>query len=188
MFRRKSNLWLAILISAVGLSLACDGGQLDEANKLVNEANAVITKNNELVPKVNALTNELFGEGMTKAEDLDKYKADNKAKFDELIKMNEDLAKGREESAAKFEQVSKMKVDDKFKEYTSLKSQELKKGAEIDKAEVAFVKAFLAESDAEKANELVADTNKKSAEMKKVADELRDKAEKIVKDNPTIFK
>jgi len=181
------NIGLAILLAVVSVGIACDG-QLNEANKLIDEANAAITKNNELTTKVNALTTELLGtEALKKAEDMEKYKTDNKAKFDELIKLNEDLAKGQEEAASKFDQVSKMKVDDKFKEYNSLKAQELKKGAEISKADAAFTKAFLAEKDDEKLNGLITDSNKKAADMKKEADGFKEKAEKIVKDNPSLF-
>jgi hypothetical protein len=187
MLRNKSNFWMVILLAVVSFGIACDG-QLDEANKLVNEANALITKSNEATNKANALTTELLGNNLAQVEDLEKHKADNKAKFDELIKLNAEAEKGKAEASAKFEQVSKMNVDAKFKEYNSLKAQEMKKAAEIDKADGDFVKAFLAEKDDEKMMGLITDSNKKSADMKKESDDLKAKAEKIVKDNPNIFK
>lgn len=185
---KLKQIGMVFLFGIVALGLACDAGQMDEANKLVNEGNTLITKANEMTTKANALTTELLGDKFKDVEDIEKYKADNKAKFDELIKLNEDMGKAREDAAAKFEGVSKLKVDDKFKEYTSAKGQELKKGSEIDKAEVAFLKEFLAATDAEKANQLIADSNKKSADLKKQADDFKNKAEKIAKDNPTLFK
>jgi hypothetical protein len=187
MFRKKSSIWLVVLLALVSLGLACDG-QVDEANKLVNEGNAIITKNNELLTKSSALMSELLGDNFVKAEDPEKYVADNKAKFDELSKMSEDAEKGWNEAAAKFDQASKMKVDDKFKEYLNVSGQEFKKRAEMEKADNTFLKALLAEKDAEKLNALVADSNKKSADLKKEADALKAKADQITKDNPTIFK
>lgn len=186
MFRSKT-LWLMVLITATCFIMACDK-QTDEANKLVDEGNAVIKKNNELTTKVSALLPELLGEKMAKAEDLEKYKADNKAKFDELVSLCDQLEKGGNEAAAKFEQASaKLKAGDKFQEYTNLKAQEFKKRAEWDKATGTFVKSFLAEKDAEKADALVGEFNKKQETMKKDADDLGAKADKIVKDNPSMF-
>lgn len=186
--RKKSNIWLVVLLAAVSLGLAC-GGQEDEANKLVNEANVLITKNNELITKSNALNTQLMGgEVLSKVEDMEKYKTDNKAKFDELISLSEQLEKNKNEAAAKFDQASKMKVDDKFKEYATLNAQELRKRAEIDKADVAFFKAFLAEKDVEKGDKLIEESNKKNTDLKKEADEIMAKSEKLIKDNPNVFK
>lgn len=184
---KTKNIWLGLLLVAISLSWACDAAT-GEANKLVDEGNALIKKNNEMTAKSSALIAELLGDKMTKAEDLEKYKADNKAKFDELVTLCDQLEKGQNEAAAKFEQASaKLKAGDKFQEYTSVKAQEFKKRAEWDKATGTFVKAFLAEKDAEKADALVGGFNKTQDTMKKEADGLMEKAEKIVKDNPTMF-
>ena len=187
MFRSRS-IWLAVLLGLISLSWACDAGQVDEANKLVDEGNAIITKNNEVIQKAAALNKELLGENMTKAEDLEKYKEENKAKFDELVKMNEQTEKGFNEAGAKFEQAAKLKVDDKFKEYLNVGVQEFKKRAEIEKAGNDFVKGFLAEKNLEKIDSLVDEYNKKSIALMKEADDLKAKAEKIIKDNPAVFK
>lgn len=184
---KTKSIWLGFLLVAISLSWACDAST-GEANKLVDEGNAIIKKNNEMTAKVSALLPDLLGEKMTKAEDLEKYKADNKAKFDELISLCDQLEKGGNDAAAKFEQASsKLKAGDKFQEYTNVKAQEFKKRAEWDKATGAFVKSFVAEKDAEKANDLVVAFNKTQDTMKKEADGLMEKAEKIVKDNPTMF-
>jgi hypothetical protein len=186
MFRKTNNICLAILLGIAALGFAC-GGQTDEANKLVNEGNAIIAKNNEVTAKKSSMITELLGENMTKAEDLEKYKADNKAKFDELGKTIESAEKGFNDAAAKFEAAAKLNVDEKFKEYLNVTVQEFKKRAEIEKNTGTFLKAFLAEKDAEKADALVGDYNTKSASMKKEADDLTAKADKIMKDNPSVF-
>lgn len=188
MFRKQSRIWAVVLAGIVSLGLACDSAQIDEANKLVDEGNVIINKTNELVTKQEALIKDLLGENMLQAEDLEKYKNDNKTKFDELIGLCDQAEKGGNDAAAKFEQASKVKVGEKFQEYAGLKGQELKKRAEIDKATGVFVKAFLAEKDPEKADSLITDYNKKSEDMRKEADGLMTKADQIVKDNPTVFK
>ena len=170
------------------LCLACGNAQMDEANKLINEANALIDKTKPSSEKADNLINDLMGSKMTAAEDIDQYKTDNKAKFDEIVSLSEQSEKNISEAAGKFEQASKMQLDDKFKEYVGLKAQEFKKRAERYKTTAAFVKAFLAEKDAAKADQLIADYNKKDADLLKEANDLGAKAEKIVKDNPNLFK
>lgn len=188
MLREKSPIWLVILMGLIILGSACDNGQMDEANKLINEANALIDKTKPLSEKSDKQINDLMGSKMTSAEDVDQYKNDNKAKFDEIVSLNEQSEKNVSEAAGKFEQASKMQLDDKFKEYVGLKGQEFKKRAEVHKATVAFIKSFLAEKDAAKADQLTADYNKKDADLLKEANDLGAKAEKIIKDNPGLFK
>ena len=184
---RKTTLWLVVLLAAISLSMAC-GGQEDEANKLVNEANALVTKASANDAKIGSLSKELLGEAWVNAEDNAKYVADNKAKFDELAGLDEQNEKTMNEAAGKYDQATKLKVDDKFKEYIGVKSQQLKKLGEKYKAEATFVKALMAEQDSDKAGKLSEDFAKKTTEMNKEIADLTAKADKIMKDNPTVFK
>ena len=185
MLRKKSNIGLVILLAAISLSMGCE--QTREANKLVDEAIAIKKKNIEIDAQAVGLLNELMGSNMTNADDLDKYKTANKAKFDELIGFHAQLEKNANEAAVKYEEVSKLKLNEKFKEYCGLLAQELRKSAEIYKMKGTFVKAFLAEKDTEKADQQVVDFNKRNPEMVKEAEALAAKAEQIVKDNPNVF-
>ena len=185
MFRKKI-IWLVVLLVAISLSTACD--QADEANKFVDEANAAIEKAKTNNTKISSLTSEVLGDKLVKAEDASAFVADNKAKFDELISLNDQNEKGLTEASAKFEQASKVKVDEKFKEYVGVKAQELKKRAEIYKSDATLCKAMLAEKDNEKINKLIEESNKKTEGLVKEADDLKAKAEKIIKDNPSVFK
>ena len=170
------------------LGLACDNAQIDDANKLINEANPLIDKSKPLSEKAANLINDVMGSKMTEAEDIDQYKTDNKAKFDEIVSLSEQCEKNFSEAAGKFDQASTRKLDDKFKEYVGLKAQEFKKDAEKHKMTAAFIKAFLAERDVAKADQSIADYNKKNEALMKEANELDAKAEKIIKDNPSLFK
>ncbi len=185
MLKSKKFIWL-MLTALLAIGAACDAGT-DEANKLVDEGNAIIGKNNDINVKANNSLNDLLGAKMTQAEDLEKYKTENKAKFDEVAGMYDQLDKNSSEAAAKFDQASKVKTSPKFQEYAAAKAQELKKRAEADRATGTFVKSFLAEKDAEKADQQVGEYNKKNAEMMKEATALAAKADQIIKDNPSVF-
>lgn len=106
----------------------------------------------------------------------------------ELIKLREESAKGYEEAAAKFEQISKLSVDGKFKDYAGLLAQQGKKLAEINKADAALDKAYLAEEDTSKHSSMFEEFNKKDAQMRKELSELKEKTTKFKNDNPEIFK
>ncbi|MBS1793507.1 MAG: hypothetical protein JSS81_06615 [Acidobacteria bacterium] len=187
MFIKKIAIYGLVLAAACGLLAAC-GGQTDEANKFINEANAALDKSKPATEKADTMINELMGPNMVKAEDIEQYKTDNKAKFDEVAGLYEESGKGMSEAVAKFEQAGKLKIDDKFKEYVNLKAQEFRKRADRQKAMATYIKAFLAEKDAAKSDQMVGDNNTKDAAALKEANELGAKAEKIVKDNPSIFK
>lgn len=173
----------------IGLSLACGlGDQSDEANKLVNEANAIIEKNNELTLKSNSLFAELMGDNLSKVNDIEAYKKENKLKFDELISLSEQIEKLGAESIGKFEQASQLKVSKEYKEYLNIKIQELKKRTDRDKLNAPFVKAFLQTKDVDKINKQIEDYEKQSTDTTKEADEWLKKAEQFEKDNPGSIK
>ena len=186
MFRKK-YIWLAILLGLISLGLACDSAQVDKANKLSNEATAIYNNTVELSNKTVDSFNELMGENLVKAKDLEEYKTKNKAKFDEIASQSDQLEKSGNEAAGKFDEAAKIDVDAKFKEYCTLKAQDYRKRAEADKARGVLIKAFLAEKDVAKINQLIADYNKKSADMSKEAEAIAAKAEQVVKDNPNSF-
>lgn len=187
MLKNINGLLATVLL--IGLSLACSiGDETDAANKLVNEANAVIKTYNEASIKSGKLFTELLGDNLTKVEDLEAYKTENKAKFDELLSLNAQIEKNGAEAISKFEEASKLKLDEKFKEYLGVKVQEFKKRAEADKMTAPFVKSFLETKEVAKLDKLIEDYNKKSAEIVKESEELMKKADQIVKDNPNSIK
>ena len=187
MFRKKSSIWLVVLLGVISLGLACDSAQVDKANKLAKEATDIYNKTVEPSNKTVDSFNELLGDNLVKADDIEEYKTKNKAKFDELISQCDQLEKSRNEAAGKFDEASKIDVDAKFKEYCALKAQDYRKRAETDKTRGSFIKAFLAEKDVAKINQQTADYNKKSGDMSKEVADLSAKAEQVVKDNPNSF-
>ncbi len=167
---------------------ACDNAQIDEANKLNDEAGVILEKENDLTNKSNELLDELLGDNLTKAEDYKAYKEKNKSKFDELISLSGQIERLAAESMDKYEQVLKLKLPEKYKEYTSIKIQEFKKRADLHKLIAPFIKEFLQTNDIDKINKLIEDFNKQSADMLEEADKLSEKAGQFAKDNPNVFK
>jgi hypothetical protein len=167
---------------------ACDNAQIDEANKLNDEAGVILEKENDLTYKSNELLDELLGDNLTKAEDYKAYKEKNKSKFDELISLSGQIERLAAESMDKYEQVLKLKLPEKYKEYTSIKIQEFKKRADLHKLIAPFIKEFLQTNDIDKINKLIEDFNKQSADMLEEADKLSEKAGQFAKDNPNVFK
>jgi hypothetical protein len=188
MLIQKNRLGLLLIFAILGLGFVCESGQTDEANKLVDEANVLITKNQELGAKAGKIFDELLGDGITKVRDLGKYKTDNRSRFDEVINLTKELEKNNTEAAGKFEEVAALRVDEKFKEYTSLKGKELRKRAAASKASLDLVNAFLDAKDFDTVNGLITDYNDEATEMVKEADELARTADQAIKDNPGVFK
>ena len=181
------NMMIASIAAAAALiGIACNG-QIKQANQLVDEANVSIKRSNEASAKSTGLIKEVFSD-LSKVEDFAEYKNANKAKIDELMQLLESSAKDLGDAGAKFEAASKLNVSANFKEYLSLKGQEIKKRSEHDKATTDFVKAFLAENDSGKINLMIGDFKLKSEDINREADDLMKKAEQVVKDNEKEFK
>ena len=187
MLKNIGNLCLVLMV-ILSFGLACEMEQTAEANKLVNEANVQIGKYNELAPKINTLFKELFGTGNKDAEEIEAFKKDNKAKFDELLSLGEQSSKAATDAADKFEPATKFKLNDKYKEYLNLKVQEWRKRAENEKLLAPFIKSYLESKDVDKINTLIDDYNKKNAAVVKESEEIEKKGDQIQKDNPGMLK
>ncbi len=185
---QKSYKLLILICLVFCFNVACGlDEETQKANKLVEDGNALLKKHSEVAIKSNSLFLELFGEKITKVEDFDAYKEENKAKFDEIIKLNNEADKLGLETINKFDQATKLKLDEKFKSHLVFRVQEFRKRNEADKLVSPLVKYFLDSKDVEKFNTEIGEYNKKSDVLVKEADELSKKAEQVVKDNPTIF-
>ncbi len=182
------------LVLLASLALACGalknlgGNSLAEANKMVQEANdelkAVdrIAEDNE--EKVDALDRE----------DKAGNSAEVKKLLDDLIKAIDDGLKHGETAADKLDKASKMNVDDKYKEYLSLKSQSLRKQVEAFKERKEAAKIMRDNYDntdktaMQKAKD---DFKKKNSNYKKLLGEAKDlsrKADDVARQNPDKIK
>lgn len=182
------------LVLLASVALACGAlknlgsNSLAEANKLVQEANGelkaidrIIDDNDE---KVTAL------DKAEKAGDS----AEVKRVLDDVIKAIDDGLKHGEVAADKLDKASKMNVDDKYKEYLSLKSQSLRKQIEAFKElkEAAKIERDNFDNPDKAAMQKAKDDfRKKNANYKKLLGDAKDlsrKADDVARQNPDKIK
>lgn len=182
--KRNALLALALLI---GLILACNaaGDETDKANSLVAEANTAIDAGNKAAIEAGKKNDRIFDElkDATFAEDRDRLKTTIKEAVDGFTQSAEKFR----EAAKKFEEASKLKVNDKFKEYLVLKSQEFNKNAEQVEAARAMPQAVLDSEDPDALRQKIRDNKTIIDRLEKEAKDLSDKAEKVRAENKDKF-
>jgi hypothetical protein len=176
-----SNALLAgLLLLAVGL--ACGAGdETDKANKLVNEGNAAIEEGKKYVADGEEKKNKML---QTPVAQL----AEARTLAKEAIRAYEQAEQKAKEAAGKFDEASKLKVNDKFKEYLSLKVKEFNKRAELVEALKGAPQALI---DSENRASFVSHANaanQKAEGLAKEANDLEAQADKLQKDNPDTIK
>ncbi|MBC7911800.1 MAG: hypothetical protein H7Y30_14940 [Pyrinomonadaceae bacterium] len=175
--RRNMLLAIAVMMAFV---LACNSG-LEEANKLVAEGNVAIQEGNKLALEAGPKHDRLFAEAKAESFEEDKERLKGTAK--EAV---DGLTKGAEkyrEASKKFDEASKLKVDDKFKEYLTLKSQEFAKRAEQVDLAKGNAQAFLDSSDPVSLMAKVNANQPRVEALEKESKDLETKADKIRTEN-----
>lgn len=181
----KNNFSIFGILILIIAALGCIGDDTSKANKVVDEANEYIKKANASVEKA--------GEFGTRLDEMLRS-VDNKADLEkareiagelarEYDSMNENFSKG----GAKFEEASKMDVKEKHREYLETKAKEMKLRADYS-AELKKIPTELIENDNKSQfREVMTSQLDKVRAMTKEAQELGDKADQIVKENPDVM-
>jgi hypothetical protein len=171
----------------VGFLLACSstGNETEKANKLVGEANTAIEAGNKAATEASRKNDQIFDElkGDTFAEDKERLQARIKEAIDGFTQGADKFR----EAAKKFEEASKLKINDKFSEYLSLKSQEFNKNAEQMEAARAMPQAILDSADAQALSQKIKDNKERYTKLEKEAKDLSDRAEKVRAENKDKF-
>ncbi len=182
----KNKLAIFAAIAVLITGIACSSDETEKANQSVSEANKFVTdansaateatgKGSEYDKKVAAIEND------SDLEEVRDYGRD-------LIKIYSSMEENFKKAGDKFDEASKFKVADQFREYLQTKAQEMKKRSEYS-AELKKIPNALIESKSKgKYTDAVAELVPKIQKMTKEAQELGDKADKLVKDNPTLIK
>lgn len=178
------------IIAAVVLALialACSGtDDTNKANEIVKEANNSVKTANESVDRSQKLGSEFDTQisAIKNKDDLEKTRTLAKDLSKEYDLMIENFKKAGD----KFDEASKLKLNEKFKEYLDTKAKEMKLRSDYA-AELKKIPVKLIESDSESEfKSLYKSQFEKVKTMVKDAQELADKADKIVKDNPDVIK
>jgi hypothetical protein len=182
------------LVLLASLALACGAlknlgsNSLAEANKLVQDANSELKS-----------VDQIAEDAETNVDALDKADKDGNSKevkrlLDELMKSIDEGLKHGEVAADKLDKASKMNVDDKYKEYLSLKSQSLRKQIEAfkERKEAARIMRDNYDNPDKTAMQKAKDDfKKKNANFKKLLGEAKDlsrKADDVARQNPDKIK
>lgn len=183
----KRNALLAFMLMAFFV-LACSafGDETSKANKLVDDGNKLVEEGNNLGQEAAAKNKEIFDN----IDDFPKNRDDLRKPANELLDIIDKGSAKFREASKKFDEASKLKVDDKFKEYLSLKSQEFNKHADHIESIKGIPQAVLDENvtDLRALNTKLTSVN---AQIEKVGKEWKDleaKANKVREDNKDKFK
>lgn len=182
----KNSKGIVGLVMVLFAVLACSDAELEKANLLVDEANKFITIGNENAEKADKKYIEYTEKvkAIETEDDLENARKFGKELFPLYDAMNENFKKAGE----KFEEASKLKINNTFKEYLEAKGKEFKLRAEhaleMKKIPQALIDSKSKGRYEDENNKIIEKANKLWKEFK----ELDEKAEKIRKDNPTVFK
>jgi uncharacterized coiled-coil DUF342 family protein len=183
----KRNALLAFMLMA-SFVLACSalGDETDKANKLVDEGNKLVEEGNTLGQQAAAKNKEIFDN----IEDFPDNRDDLRKPANELLDIIDKGTGKFHDAAKKFEDASKLKLDDKFKEYLSLKSQEFNKHADHIESIKGIPQAVLDESvkDLRALNTKLTSVNSQIEKVGKEWKDLEAKANKVREDNKDKFK
>ncbi len=179
---------LFILITAVCLvfTAACNMYEIDKANKLVDEANKSI---NEANAGINGSTEKLVAmenavQRIRSDEDLEAQQSVAKG----IITTLEQTRDQYKNAGDKFESASKLKLPEKFKEYLDSKAKEMKKRGEVADAMIGEPQALINSDGKADYEQKVETVVAKFKSLKKEADDLEAKADKIYEENKSLFK
>jgi hypothetical protein len=171
---------LVLLVAAV---LACSGSignETEKANKLVTEGNAAVQEANKFVTDAEQKKDQML---RTKIAEIEEARTLAK----EAIAAYDKAADKCKEAAKKYEEASKLRINDKFKEYLTLKVKEYNKRAEVVETAKGTPQALIDSEDQESFTKSAEANNEKVDALGKEAEALASQAEKLEKDNPKIF-
>ena len=175
------GMFMAFVLLIATVPACKSGNETAKANKLVDEGNAAVQKAKTNITEAEQLKKKMLTTDVSHLDD-----ARNIAK--EAIAAYERAEENCKEAASKYDEASRLKLNDKFKEYLTLKAKEYNKRAELVQMAKGVPQALIdsegRQSWVSKANEV----QEKVAALSKEADALGAQADKIQKDNPDIFK
>jgi uncharacterized protein Yka (UPF0111/DUF47 family) len=166
----------------LGVVLACGNtDETDKANKLVNEGNAAITEGKKHASDADEKKNKMLQTNVAQM-------AEARTLANEAIREYDQAISKAKEAAGKFDEASKLQVNDKFKDYLSLKSKEYNKRAELIETLKAIPQALIDSQNRPAFVSRANEATQKAERISKEADDLEAQADKIQTDNPTIIK
>jgi predicted phage tail protein len=178
-----------ILLVAVAIGLACSSGsQVEEANKIVDQANKKLEEAKDLYGKTETRNTNLFSANVQTVQQLQYYKANKSEEAKSIVSDYEKVADMLKDVSKQYDDVSRLNVGDKYKDYAKLKSDEFAKRAEAVNIRKGNAQAFAEIDDPKTMLTKFDDNNAKSDRLFKDAEDMGAKAKKIEEENKDLFK
>jgi len=181
-FRRKLQPLLALLILTCFLA-SC--GEMNRANRLVEDSNNAVKESEKYIEDAEAKLKELDNGQDGFPSNREQLEGASK----EAIELLDKAAAKLRFAALNYETASKAKIDDKLKEYLSLKSQEFNKHVEHLEAAKDIPKAIIDTTinDLASLNARRAEINDRIEKLKTEWEDLAVRAKKIQEENKDKF-
>jgi hypothetical protein len=185
----RSNVIL-IVLGAILLGLACSSGgdQMAEANKIIDAANKKLEDAKALYAKTDSRNTDLFNAKVQTVGQLQAYKTSKSGEAKAISDDFEKVGQMLKDVAKQYDDVSRMNVNEKYKEYAKLKSDEYVKRADAVDIRKGNAQAFMEIDDYRTMVAKFDENNKKSDKLFTEAGEIETKTKKIEDENKDIFK
>ena len=185
--KTRKQLWaISLMILVACCMTGC--GETGKANELISAAQKSIDESNKLQTEAGQKFNALFAEENIK--DFPENIGALKGKADEVISMLEKTNASYKDAADKFESASKLDINEKLKEFLSLKSQATRKRIEGNEYIAKQMATLVKDESIHDGSELEGKFMQRKEQVQKLANEeeaLTNKATQIQKDNPNLF-
>ena len=181
---------LIIIVATIGLLVACSGGsnQQAEANKIVDQANKKLDDTKDLYSKTEARNTNLFSATIQTVPQLRFYQGKMSGEAKSIVADYEKVSDNLKDIAKQYDDISRLNVDEKYKAYAKLKSDEFAKRSEAVNVRKGNAQAFAEISDPRIMTSKFAENNTKSDKLFKDAEDIAAKAKKMEEDNKDLFK
>lgn len=185
----RANIFFIIAL-ALALGLACGGGssQIAEANKVVDAANLKLEEAKQLYAKAETRNQTLFSANVQTVQQLKYYKANMGDEAKEIVGEYEKIVGMLKDVSKSYDEVSRMNVDQKYKDYAKLKSDEFAKRSEAINIRKGNAQAFMEIDDPKTMLAKFDENNTKSDRLFKDAEDIDAQAKKIEAENKEVFK
>ncbi len=178
-----------IIIVAIALGIACGGKvETDAANSRVAAANKKLDEAKDLYQKTETRNSKLFSANVRTVGQLQYYKENQKDEAASIVTDYEKVSEMLKDVSKQYDEISRMNLDEKYKDYAKLKSDEYAKRAEAVNIRKGNAQAFMEIDDPKTMMTKFDDNNSKSDRLFKDAEEIGAKAKKIEEENKEIFK
>jgi peptidoglycan hydrolase CwlO-like protein len=183
---KRNHLLVVITLLLCTLITGCSFDETEKANKLVDTANTAIKDANDKNERgtTNLVDMEKAIPDLGSEADLERLRS--KAK--DIIADLEKARDGYKEAGSKFDEASKLDVKAKFKEYLSFKSKEMNTRSDMATAVISEPKALIDSKGPDEYQKKIDGLLTKVTGLRKDAEDLAGKADKIFEENKDLFK